>query len=151
MQDIYHVIAEHLDWNTLQNFKLANKLFYYIFKKEKYKRSHSRSHSRYPLGEKDAKISLLVNDLYLEKVYCIIGDKEIEIPDNKMTLPYITNVLDTWFHYSFRLEKWILTGKIIKSVICLGNKTPDPEKIVNDIMKLTFSFSEGNSYLISFL
>ena len=62
--ELYHVIIEFMDWNTLQRFKLSNKFCYNLYKKELPKRLKSP----YPFGEKDASIKVIVNDIYLENI-----------------------------------------------------------------------------------
>lgn len=139
--DLYDLIAQHLDWVTLQNFKHVNYFCYNIYKKEHIKRLNSP----YPFGEKKSKIQILINDIYLEKIYCIIENIKIEIPLEKIFMNYVSQVLNDWFYYSFNNYKWILTGKVIKSIIKINNKN----EINEDFDCLTFVFKDGKSNLYS--
>ncbi len=143
--DIYPLIGEYLNWSTLQNFKLVNNFCYNIYKKE----HPIRLNSHYPFGEKESKIKIVVNDIFLEKIYCVIDEIIIEIPLEKIYISYVSEVLNQWFHYSFRNYKWILTGKIIKSILRINNKLLESErkKISEDIQSLTFHFKNGKSSL----
>jgi len=144
--DLYSMIIEHTDYQTLENFKTVNKFCNKLYKKE----VNKRKKSFYPFGEKDAMIKFVINDVYLEEIYCIITNeidsKVMKIEFNEKSIPGISRALDKWFHYSFRFNKWILTGKIIKSVIRLNNKTPEIERI-GEIISLIFKYKNKDSYL----
>ena len=139
--DLFPLIIEHLDYTTLENFKNVNKFCNDLYKKEVFKRKKSF----YPFGEKDAIIKFVINDIYLDEIYCILPNQEVKSIDKLSTL-YISRLLDKWFHYSFRYEKWILTGKIIKSVIRINNKLPEIER-TDDILSLFFKYKNKESYL----
>ena len=140
--DVYPILIEYLDWNTLQNFKKSNNFCYILYKNEKL----NRICSYYPFGERNALIKIKTDDIYLEKIYCIISDKEVEIKPEKYSMPYVSEILNKWFHYSLRDNKWLLTGKIINSVIRLCNRLKEIDKV--DITELTFSFKDKKSFLI---
>jgi len=141
--DLYPIIIKELDWSTLQNFKLSNSFCYDLYKNEVI----NRINSPYPFGEEESLIKIIVDDIYLDEIYCVISDIEIEITPDKISMPYVSDVLTKWFHYSFRHNKWILTGKIIKSILRLNNKLPEIDRITN-ILTLLFSFKDGKSFLI---
>jgi len=145
--DLYQLIAQHLDWVTLQNFKYINFFCYNIYKKEYTKRINSP----YPFGEKNSKIQILINDIYLEKIYCIIDNIKNEIPLEKIFMNYVSQVLNDWFYYSFNNYKWNLSGNIIKSIIRINNKILENERkpMNEDIQSLTFAFKDGKSFLFS--
>lgn len=141
--DLFPIIVNYLDYKTLENFKLVNKFCNELYKKE----VSERKKSFYPFGESNAMIKFIINDIYLEEIYCIIPKVEIKkISFQEISKPYISRPLDKWFHFSFKYDKWILTGKIIKSVIRLNNKLPEIER-TNDILCLTFKYKNKESFL----
>lgn len=147
--DLYQLIAEHLDWATLQNFKYINYFCHNVYKKEI--NSPKRLNSPYPFGEKNSKIQIIIDDIYLHKIYCVIENIKIEIPLEKIFMNYVFQVLNDWFYYSFNNYRWNLTGNIIKSIIRINNKILETEKrpMNEDIQCLTFAFKDGKSFLFS--
>ncbi len=137
--DLFPIILEYCDYNTLKNVKNVNYFCYQIaFKEEK-----KRLKSIYPFGEKNAKIKVVVKDIIIEKIICVVNDQEIEIPESKYGMYYVSDVLRTWFLYSFSCNHWILTGKIIKSIIRIINRNEIEN--LGDI--LIFEFRDCKSYL----
>ena len=139
--DLFPLITEYLDYETLENFKNVNKFCNHLYKKEVFKRKKSI----YPYGDRNAMLKFTVNDIYLEEIYCILPNLEIKRID-KLSLPFVSIPLDKWFHYSFRYERWILTGKIIKSVIKLNNKLAEIDR-KSDYLSLFFKYKNKESYL----
>jgi hypothetical protein len=137
--DLYPCILEYCDYITLDNLKRVNCFCYAIAKKEQMKRLKSP----FPFGEENAKIRIITKDINLEKITCIIENRIIEIPPEKYSMPYISEVLQTWFLYYFPTEKWILTGKVIKSIIRLVNKS----LLENNGEILIFQYKNCKSYL----
>jgi len=140
--DLFPIIIKYCDYSTLNNFKKANCFCYHVVKKEQKKRLKSR----FPFDEENAKIRIFTHDINLEKITCIIDENVIEIPPEKYSMPYISEVLQSWFLYHFSIEKWILTGKIIKSMIRLANKTSLEKENSGEV--LTFHYKDMKSYLI---
>lgn len=136
--DLYPCILEYCNYTTLDTFKKVNSFCYRVAKKEQKKRLKSP----FPFGE-NVKIRIFTKDINLEKITCIIEDSIIEIPPEKYSMPYISEILQNWFLYYFPNEKWILTGKIIKSIIRLVNKS----LLENNGEILTFQYKNGISYL----
>ena len=137
--DLFPIILEYCDYNTLKSIQKVNYFCYRVAFKEE----QSRLKSIYPFGEKNAKIKVIVKDIIIEKIICILEDKEIEIPESKYAMYYVSDILRTWFLYSFNCNKWILTGKIIKSIIRLINKN----EVENMGEILIFEFKDSKSYL----
>jgi hypothetical protein len=141
MQDIYFIIAEHCDFETLMTLKDVSKLFNFLSFCERKRRLKSK----YPFGEKEAKIKIALNDIGVEKVICVLPrGLEIYIPPNKYAMYYVADVLTTWFFYNIPFNQWILTSKVIKSMIRLANKSET--KDMGDT--LTFDFKEEKSFLL---
>ena len=141
--DIFPLIVNYVDYSTLENFKNLNKFCNKVYKKEVLRRKKSY----YPFGDRNATIKFVINDIYLEEIFCINQNLKIrKISFNKISIPSISESLDKWFHYSFRHNKWILTGKIIKSIIRLNNKLPEIER-TEDIISLLFQFKNKEMIL----
>ena len=138
--DIYPLIARKLDWISLHSFKKVNYYCYQLYEKEKVKRLNSA----YPFGEKNSKIKILVDDIFLKEIWCLIENVEIQIklPMKKFYTQYVYEILDEWFHYDFNSGKWFLTGKIIRSVIKLNKVLTN-----GDFDTLIFEFKENKSFL----
>jgi len=146
--DVYPLILKHLNLETLCNFNKINKFCNKISKKELKKRLNSKI----PFDSKNAKIELLINDIYLEKIFVLIENKKIEIPQDKYYFPFIRELLIDWFVFSFSTYKWILTFKIFKSIIRLNNKNINFERKFNDNEQiLIFEFKKEKSYLINLI
>lgn len=138
--DLFPHIIKYCNYSTLTNFKKVNYFCYHVVKKEQKKRLKSI----FPFGEENAKIQVFLKDIYIEKINCIIDENTIEIPREKYSMFYIREVLDSWFTYHFPIEKWILTGKIIKAIIRLANKEKEKEHIGE---VLTFECKNMKTYL----
>ena len=137
--DIYPLIIKYCDYTTLENFKYTNSFCYHVSRKEKLKRLKTF----FPFGEL-VKVQIVCNDINLEEINCIIDNKIINIPKNRFSMPCIKDILKTWFFYNFNTESWILTGKVIKSIIRLANKSD----IENVGEVLTFQFKNKKSFLL---
>ena len=143
--DLYPLFVNYLDWSSLHSFKMVNSFCHYLSQKEIRERL---KHTHYPFGEKDAQIKIWMNDIYIDRVYCAPPDfRDIVIDPKTFSTPYLAESLSQWFHYSFRYQNWILTGKVIKSILRLNNKLAEKDRISRDILCLTFSFKEHKSYL----
>jgi hypothetical protein len=137
--DLYPHIIKYCDYGTLNKMKNVNNFCYDVVKKEQKKRLKSI----FPFDEENAKIRILTKDIILEKIVCIIDNNVIDIPPEKYSIPYVSEVLQSWFLYHFAYEKWILTGKILKSIIRLANKSESEN--VGEI--LTFQYKGRKSFL----
>ncbi len=136
--EILYMIAERCDWSSLENMKLASYRLYQICKLIEKKRIYSCI----PLGEKSAMLKVKINDIMLKNISVVYNDKEYFLLT--YNLQYVKEILKRWFIFSFNQDEWILTGKIIKSIIRLHNK------LHNDIEGDTLYFgfdNHGESYL----
>ena len=117
-RDVFTIIVLHMDWFTLQNFKLVNSFCYKLTEEELKKKIKSQ----YPFGNKNAKISIIANDMNLDSISVIMDKKEIFIPPDKYALPPIRNFIHVWFVYNFANEKFVLTSNLFKSIIRVINR-----------------------------
>lgn len=117
--EILEIIYRYLDIISLQKIKYLDSDSFCIYKKEMTKRLRSK----YPLGEKNAKLIVdTTNDVYLMSIACIVGKNKIQIPKDNYNLPFIRELLRRWFVYKFNDDKWILTAKVTKAVLRLQYK-----------------------------
>lgn len=144
--DIYSTILSYSSWGTLQELKKVNKFLYTFSNKE----IEKKLKSKYPFGDRNAKISVITQDIFLESVFCIIEGKTILIPKEKYNYYWIRNIINSWFIYSFPKQEYILTSKLFKSMIRIFNKKIT-EKNINPIdehrQTLTFRFSDIETIL----
>jgi hypothetical protein len=135
--DIYENIIQFMDWNTLKQFQKINTFTYFLSKKE----IKLREKSEIPFGEINSKIYLVTNDSNLEKIFVKIDKTKYYIPPNKYFLKWVRKLLEDWFVYSFDSHTWILTFKIMNSIIRLNSKYPN---LNLDLDKKILVFSKGN-------
>lgn len=114
--DIYKIILSYADWLTLQQIKQVNSFLNDLSKKE----LKLRLKSKYPFGEKNAKICITTDDINLHSISVLINSKEILIPKDKYPFLWVRNVIISWFTYSN--SRYILTGKLFKAIIRVVNK-----------------------------
>jgi hypothetical protein len=123
--DIYPLILENINLETLIKCHEVSKFFYNISKKEMKKRLK--------------KIEISINDIYLEKIYLLIENRKIEILDYS-----IEYLLNDWFCFNFHTQEWGLTYKLCKSI----NKLQEKKNQYKDIKFLTFKIENDESHLI---
>ena len=142
MEDVYPVILSHLDWKTLLTTKEVDKIFYYFAKKEIQKRYKAF----YPFGEPLAKVKIITNDIGLESISCILsGNLEIDISKENYKLPWVRNLLGSWFSYSFQKEEFIITNKLFQTIIRIVNKKG--ELISENRQTMIFKYVKGKTIL----
>lgn len=140
MKDLYPLILSFADWPTLQNCRQVNKRFYKIAKEE----IEKKTTSIYPFGDINGKISVKCNDIALENIHVIIDNTKWYIPKLKyFLLPFIRSILMKWFIFSFNVQKFIIKGKLLKSVIRLCNKRLAEGDELTDV-DYTFIFAYKN-------
>ena len=115
--ELFDLILFYSDWNTLQQFKLVNYYFNNFAKKE----IRKRLKSKYPFGEKNARISVQINDISIDSISVCLGNK-ITIPEERYAFSWIRNLLNSWFIYSFANCNFNITGKLFKSIIRIMNR-----------------------------
>lgn len=128
--DIYPLILENLNLKNLLNCFRVNKFFSNICKKELEKRLE--------------KIEIVVNEIYIEKIYLLIENRKFKIPEEKYSIQCIEYLLNEWFCYNFHTNEWVINFKICKYINKLRNKNNK----YKDIKFLTFKIKDIKSYLI---
>lgn len=136
--DVYEKIISYVDWLTLQEIKRVNFFCYQISKKE----LKARLNSKYPFGEKSAKLCVITDDINLSSIFVLIGDRKMNVPLNKYPTCWIRNVIISWFTYSN--SRYILTGKLFKSIIRIINKKLNDHSLYTE----DFLINENNQTLI---
>lgn len=137
--DLYPLIIEYLDWNTLVNFSSVNKFTRNISLGEKEKRINSK----YPFGEPNALIKVITDDINLTSISVLIGEedyknrREIKIYNFHSSTYWVKHFLSEWFIYHLPMEKWILTSRITKATIRFLNRANQPDRVS---MNLTGEF-----------
>ena len=144
--DVYERIIFYTDWLTLQEMKQVNSFCYGLSNKE----LKLRLNSKYPFGEKDAKLCIVTDDINLSSISVLIGNRKIEIPLHKYPICWIRNVIISWFTYSN--SRYILTGKLFKSIIRVINKklidSNNSDLINENIQTLIFRYIDDGKTLL---
>lgn len=140
--ELWALIVEHCDWESLINLKQCSYLLYEICKKSENKRLYDVI----PFSDPNSLLKIHTEDIIIKSITVVLNNKEYSLPHYKF--PYVNEILHRWFLFSFFHDDWILTGKIIKSIIRLHNKVHDNRPC--DILYFGFTHS-GESYLKNIL
>ncbi len=116
--DIYENIIPFVNWTALLNLSKTNSFLNIICQKE----INKRLKSNYPLGERDGKIKIAMQDLILDKVYVeleenifgIVRYYNYNISPKKYFYPFIRDILHDFFVFSFKTKEWSLSPNTIK-------------------------------------
>ena len=145
--DIYPIIFSYCDWFTLIKLKYVNSFLYNESKRELKKRIAS---SKYPLGEPEARISVITEDINLESITVLLNGERMIVPKEQYKIPLIQVVIRQWFFYSLKNHSLILSGKLFKSIIRIMNRRIHENNhipIDENRQELVFRFSDKGATL----
>ena len=131
--EIYLQVLERVDWFSLQDLKsIFPELVEYELGK--------RLKRTLPFGETSGKICIVIKDIQLKSVYCDLALGKLHVTKDKYHLPWIRNVINKWFLYSFKNNRINLKGSLFKKIIHLMNRK---NYTVNEIEQ-TLVFNSSN-------
>jgi hypothetical protein len=129
VKDVYPLILENVDFKTLLSCIQVNSFFYKISKKEIEKRIE--------------KIEIVLDEIYLKKIYLLFEDEKIEISE---TCEIIEDLLDEWFVYHFHFDEWLISCKLYDNIL----KYQEKKQNYKEIKSLIFDVKESEIILFNY-